>query len=205
MKQLLILFLLCISFSEQLFAQNKTDDIALEFAEMKKQFIESDDSWTFTRVVEIDNKTKDEIFVKALEVLSSLYKDSKEVVQVKDKDAGLITGKGFSDSPFRTINWATIGRNRCWHFIKIEVKEAKFRVTITVNSLWVEQGADLRHPFNGDEHKLSEFYPYWKDCKTKHQQVSFNNLKFAYSSVLGIMNAVEKGITDGFKASDDSW
>lgn len=54
MKKLLFLFLLLIGFSGQLFAQNKTDDIALEFAEMKKQFIESDDSWTFTRVVEIE-------------------------------------------------------------------------------------------------------------------------------------------------------
>lgn len=39
MKKLLFLFLLLIGFSGQLFAQNKTDDIALEFAEMKKQFM----------------------------------------------------------------------------------------------------------------------------------------------------------------------
>lgn len=209
MKRYLLLLLfaaLCIGVNAQ-----KRDDKAIsseiqaEFERMKADFTENDNEWVFVKVFDAENQSKDDIFTKALEVLVSLYKDAKEVIQIKDKEAGLIVGKGFSDSDVRTINWATICRNRCWHIIKIEIKDNKFRITVTVSGVEREQDADLRHPFDGTEYTLRSFYPYWTGCKTKFKQISFDNLRYVYTSSLDLIKAVEDGVKKGIENSSNEW
>nr|DAU90390.1 MAG TPA: hypothetical protein [Caudoviricetes sp.]DAY97372.1 MAG TPA: hypothetical protein [Caudoviricetes sp.] len=203
---ILVLLLLCAGADAQ-----KRDDKAIsseilaEFERMKADFTENDNEWVFVKVFDAENQSKDDIFTKALEVLVSLYKDAKEVIQIKDKESGLIVGKGFSDSDIRTINWTTICRNRCWHIIKIEIKDNKFRVTVTVSGVEREQDADLRHPFDGTEYTLRSFYPYWTECKTKFKQVSFDNLRYVYSSSLALIKAVEDGVKKGLNNSSNEW
>lgn len=174
-----------------------------EFEEMKKNFTESENEWTFQKIVKVDNKTKEDIYQKSLEILAGIYKDSKQVIQNKDKEAGIIIAKGFIDSEVRTINWATICRNRCWHLVKIEVKDNRYRLTITVNGVWNETGSDLRHPFDGIEYKFKNFYPYWSECKPKLREVSFDNLRFVYNSSLLILTNLEKDINQKLDEDND--
>jgi hypothetical protein len=204
----IILFIVSIIFLGNGYVQgsnndNKDRDILSEFEEMKKDFSESENEWVFSRIVTVENKSKENIYIKALEVLAEIYNNSKDVIQSEDKEAGVIVGKGFMDSNIRTINWVSICRNRCWHLIKIEAKEGKYRITITVNSVWNETGADLRNSFDGTEYKLTDFYPYWKGCKPKRQSASFDNLKFVYDSSMSLMDNLEKGINKKLKSSDN--
>ena len=205
MKKILLL-IMTISIFGSVYAQKSKKEernVISEFEEMKKNFTESNGEWVFSKVIPANKISKDEIYNKALEALSKIYKDSKDVIQNKDKDAGIIIGKGFTDSDIRTINWASICRNRCWHLIKIEVKEGRYRVTITVSSLWNETGADLRHSFNGKEYQLTNFYPYWKDCKPKHRITSFDNLKFVYESSMAIIDNIENEINKNMIPNDE--
>lgn len=201
-------FILIFTIPFIVFAQKKSkEDIALkiksEFEEMKKNFTESEDEWIFQKVVEVSNKSKDDIYQKSLEVLANIYKDSKEVIQNKDKEAGVIVGKGIVDSDFRTINWTTVCRNRCWHLVKIDIKDNKYRITLTVNSVFYEAGSDLRHPFDGTEYGLHKFYPYFTNCKPKLRNVSFDSLRFVYNSSLYILNSLEKEINQKLEESND--
>lgn len=205
MKKILLL-IMTISIFGSVYAQKSKKEernVISEFEEMKKNFTESNGEWVFSKVIPANKISKDEIYNKALEALSKIYKDSKDVIQNKDKDAGIIIGKGFTDSDIRTINWASICRNRCWHLIKIEAKEGRYRVTITVSSLWNETGADLRHSFNGTEYQLTNFYPYWKDCKPKHRITSFDNLKFVYESSMAIIDNIENEINKNMIPNDE--
>lgn len=207
-KYLLLLFFaaLCINVN----AQKKDDkaissEILAEFEKMKADFTENENEWVFVKVFNVENQSKDDIFTQALEVLVSLYKDANEVIQIKDKEGGLIVGKGFSDSPIREINSWAICRNRCWHIVKIEIKDSKLRVTVTVDGVEREQDAVLQHHFNGTEYALKNFYPYWTECKTKFKQVSFDNLRYVYSSSLDLIKAIETGVKKGFQNSSDDW
>lgn len=200
---LIVAILICGNISAQK-SKKEDRDISSEFEEMKKNFSESENEWVFSKVILIDKASKDDIYNKALEALSKMYQNSKDVIHDKDKEAGVIIGKGFTDSNFRTINWASLCRNRCWHLIKIETKDERYKITITVNSVWNETGSDLRHPFNGTEYKLSNFYPYWKDCKPKHRTTSFDNLRFVYDSSLEIINNIEAEINKNI-VQDNDW
>ena len=179
-------------------------EIKAEFARMRNDFTASGDDWVFTRVVGAEGRTKADIYLKAVEVLAEIYHDSNEVIQNKDKEAGVIIGKGFVESPIRKLNWATLGRNRCWHLIKIDIRDNRYKITLTVSSVWWEIGADLRGPFNGTEHKFSEFYPLWTSCKPKLRQTSFGNLRFVHESSLETLDLIASKI-DRKLTEEDDW
>ena len=46
------------------------------------------------RVVEVENMSKDEIFIKSMEWFSRTFKESKSVIDYQDKEAGKIMGNG---------------------------------------------------------------------------------------------------------------
>lgn len=198
-----LLFLLTINYTHAQKNKDKYSEsaIMLEFQEMKSNFTESSDEWVFSRIIYLEGMNKDGIYTKSLEILSKAYKDSKEVIQTKDKEAGIIVGKGLFASDIRTISSFTITRNQCYHIIKIETKDNRCRATITINTILVDSGADLRRPFDGVEYKISNFYPYWKDCKPKHRKSSFDNLKFVYEESINTLDYIESEL----KKVDDEW
>ena len=73
-------------------------------------------------VHEFPNMTKDQIYDKSLMWLVETFGDSKSVIEIKDKDAGRIMGKGLS-----TIMDLIIARY-FKYTILIEVKEGRARV-----------------------------------------------------------------------------
>ena len=88
---------------------------------MKKDFKETDTGWEFQKIIEV-KADKNDIYNRIVDALANIYNDSKDVIQEKNKEDGIIIAKGFTDSKWREVNWATVVRNRCWHIIKIEIK-----------------------------------------------------------------------------------
>lgn len=207
MKKNLLLVLLLSLISLPAISQKvdkKTEEILAEFEEMKKNFSESENEWVFTRIISVDSISKDDLYTKCLELLAEFYKDSKDVIQNKDKEAGVIVGKGLFISDYRNINWATIARSQCYHIMKINVKDGRCRISITINSIMLDQGSDLRNSTGGTEHSLKEFYPYWEKCKPKHRRHSFDNLKFVYDEALAALNYFESKLKT-YAPDDDNW
>ena len=68
--------------------------------------------------------TKDEIFPKCLEWMAQTFVDSKEVVELKDKETGKIIGKGITN--FMSGGIVSIP---CRYTIVIDIKDYKYRTT----------------------------------------------------------------------------
>ncbi len=208
MKKTLILLVFSVltigHVSAQYVEKNASDnEIQAQFGSMKENFDDSGDVWVLTRIVEVPDKAKDDIYSAVIEVLASVYRDSNEVIQSRDKDAGVVIAKGFVDSDFRTISWVSITRNRCWQLIKFDIRDNRFRMTLTVNGVMTEVGADLRHPFNGTENSLKSYYPYNEDWKSKDRWWSFNNLIFAYDCSLAMLDTLAAEINSRLAENND--
>ena len=210
-KTVIILISLLFICYEDVAAQKKIEEqttkINTEFFEMKKNFDESNYEWTFTRVITTEGKSKDELYTFILSSLASIYKDSKEVVQVSERETGLIVAKGFSESDYRNESAWRVSKNRCWHLTTIDIKDGKVRITIKVDNIMAMSGADLRGVVFADIHKftLNNFYPYWSDCKPKHREVSFANLRYAYNSAINVLDSIEGKLNTMIKRSSDEW
>ena len=127
MKKLLLLAifsLLILPANSQSKYEKQSNEIIELFDSIKSNFTETEEGIKIIKVVELPNIEKDKIYIAALEALSNIYKDSKEVIQNKDKELGTIFGKGiFFESSMST--WGVLTESKCKHAIKIEVKDYK--------------------------------------------------------------------------------
>lgn len=201
MKKLLLLFILCL-FSANGMAQKKhlqrkavVDSICVV---LKQYYTETETGIEFSRVIQAPDYTdKDELFNKCMELMATAYKDAKEVIQNKDKEAGLIFGRGLFMEDIYSNLAGKLGYRECKHTIKVEVRDKRFKVTINVEGVHIAlQYLDTTYP-------IKSFYPFWKDCPLKKVDDSFNSVYFVYKDAISVLNHFEEGITK--KQDNDDW
>jgi hypothetical protein len=85
----------------------------------------------FTQVVKIDSVSQNELYLRSKKAFSDLFKDSKAVLELDDKEMGIITGTGNV-----TVNGVTLGflatafSATMWFDLSIEVKDGRYRITV---------------------------------------------------------------------------
>lgn len=81
-------------------------------------------------VVNFDSTiTPNQIHKNAISWFANSFKSGKDVLQINDKDNGIVMGRGFWEHP---------SGNKFWFDIKVEIKDNRFRCTLT----------DIRRTFN---------------------------------------------------------
>ena len=78
------------------------------------------------KVIEVNNVSQDEIFIKSMEWFSRTFKESKSVIDYEDKEAGKIIGNGAVSHIYAMI----IGGYVLFS-VKIEAKDNKSRITLS--------------------------------------------------------------------------
>ena len=93
---------------------------------------EKDGEVMYTEVINVDSAiSKTELFNRAKVWFSTEYKSGKDVIQVEDKDAGMIVGKGIFKAP---LNFGFLVGTKIVnvsHTVKLLFKDGKYRYEIT--------------------------------------------------------------------------
>lgn len=94
----------------------------------------------FSEAVVIDSTKKDVLYAKAKLWFANAFKSANDVIQLDDKENGIILGKGlFKDT--EKVGLAGIS-NRTWKFtIKIQVKDGKYKAEIYDIDLTTDQSS----------------------------------------------------------------
>lgn len=94
--------------------------------------LDKNNALTYTQVIETPGKTKEQLYILLNYWYSSTFSSGKAVIQLNDKEAGVIIGKGYIES----IASHTGGMNNYTvHLepvIKTDIKDNKIRITYTV-------------------------------------------------------------------------
>lgn len=85
---------------------------------------------SYSAVVQVPGASKIELYSRAREWYASTFGSSKAVLEMDDKEAGKLIGKAYAQFEFagaigKPLDWAL------WRTIKVEVKDGKYRYTIT--------------------------------------------------------------------------
>jgi hypothetical protein len=96
-----------------------------EQKKLSKYFNLEDGRVIYTDVIEITGASKDSLYFKVKNWFVESYNSSNDVIQLDDENRGQITGKGVF-----TINHL-VGIAYIHHMIKIEVKEGRYKYTIS--------------------------------------------------------------------------
>jgi hypothetical protein len=84
---------------------------------------------SFYRVIEAEGQTKNDLFLKINSWMVDRFKNSDDVIEFSDKDAGVITGKFVEVMAFRLKDGNTFVYNVI-STIKIDVKDNRARITL---------------------------------------------------------------------------
>lgn len=85
---------------------------------------------TYTGVVYPDSIAKDELYRRAKQWFVNTYTSANAVLQMEDKDAGQIIGKGYFTSLWKLTFYANQAVD-VYHTINIQMKDDKYRYEIT--------------------------------------------------------------------------
>lgn len=89
----------------------------------------------YESIVELTG-TKDDLYTKAKQAIVELFFDAKSVIQMDDKDAGKLIGKGTVFCPIKVLGVSSGVYTR--YTISVEVKDGKYRLRlydITIDDL----------------------------------------------------------------------
>lgn len=164
---------------------------------LKPFYSTNDGILKYVRVIESSTvQDKDSLFDICHEVISKAYVNSKEVIQVMNKQKGSIIGKGLFHFKGFMTNWKTYGEVTCPHTIKIDAKEGRVRITFEINyinrldRLTPQSSILLQYPFNNVGNSKDNYYSY-KSC-----------IEFVFTGILDIQQQFE----DALKINkEDDW
>lgn len=85
---------------------------------------------TYTEVVEVETATKDQLYRILRRWFAAAYRDSKNVIEIEDVENGEIFGKGNTKAVWMVTFYAEQPLT-VWHSIHCEVREGRYKYTIT--------------------------------------------------------------------------
>lgn len=112
----------------------------------------------YSEVVEVPNVAEDELYNRARRMYATTFEDSKEVLEMEDREAGDLIGTGWIKIPFTKViysDWAEF-----WMTIEIQVKDGKYKYIIS--------DLIIRHPYdpsikqgyqNNEKQTVEKYYP----------------------------------------------
>lgn len=174
--------------------------------------MDKNNALTYTQIIEAPDKTKEQLYILLNYWYSATFYSGKAVIQLNDKDAGVIIGKGFIEE----IASHTGGMNQyivhLEPIIKTEIKDNKIRITYTVPFYTVVKmaGGGIMSAFGDGSTKpkrvdenwvLDKCYPFVK--KDSHKKTSSKALIMAnaYSNV--VMDKIEEVVKNGLVGNEN--
>jgi hypothetical protein len=94
---------------------------------------------SFSKVIKTDSVGKNAIYVAVKDWLASTYKSAKDVIQMDDKEAGLLIGKGNFEYSYGGLSYACYS-GYIDYSIKIQVKDNRYKVEVTSFNHTVKPG-----------------------------------------------------------------
>ena len=195
----------CVTGYSQTNIQKMTDaEIDAAFAQIKETFAESPEEWVFTKVIQAEGHSAVDILNAANEALLSVYSSCKDVIQEFDKDGCKVIGKGYVTSDVRTQNAFTIALYRPIHLVKVEAKDNRYKVTLSIKETQIQCGAQVdANQFGNATVALSYYFPYDRNFKKSLRPVCWDLLNFIYTSANGTISEMEKKVSAKLSSGDD--
>ena len=165
--------------------------------------LKAQESLTFSKVIKADSLDKTSLFVIINDWFASTYNSANDVIQMTDKDAGVLIGKGVFEYSFGKLSYSCYD-GHVKYTIKVYVKDKRFKVILTnfIHSVNVGHG----HSCNLGLITMDELYAtsgmskkyhnrVWRDIKIKAQIYSNKIFK-------SLENKVNESKTN---LIDDNW
>lgn len=194
-----IILLFLSLYSCQTFSQGKA---AREYlARISGQYeINTDGNIVFQEIIDALGVSKEQIYVRAQNYIATQYNDANSVIQYEDKDQGTIIGKGL----YPRVHLMLGSDFDAYHIIRVDVKEERARVTITLTEYKENLGSSAA-TLGVDHylHPVNEVYP--TNMKSFKKTAFTKCLVESYERSLKIIDGLRSALNEGGATLSDEW
>lgn len=183
------------------------------FDEVKNEWIlDENGNVSFTKIVQLDSVKKEDIYIKALAYFTYNYKSGDDVIQLSDKEKGVIIGKGIFPEIYidnGKIFKKVTSKYDAIHLLRIDVKDGKARIIITIQQFkisthatnWVASVSTPSYPMN-----VNQRFPFVNEID-KQKTMMCNVIYKTVQRVKASFASIEKSLKEGNTTSDenDDW
>lgn len=174
-----------------------------------KELYELDKNNAITRVQIIDSipKTKEQIYIDVNNWFIHSFQSGKSVIQLNDKDMGVIIGKGYVSNMGSTLSFASSANISAWVIIRVDIKDTKVKITTTIQSYEMDKGTGVLGALAGVyqtyhyEYIPTECFPFTKKNKSEGAKAFVKS--HVYSLI--IINKLKEAILNGLTGTEDDW
>ncbi len=134
-KVLLFLMLLVPVFA---FSQSKEAKVKLEEYQTNGVYKVDNGNLIVTVVLEDVQGTKDELYTKVRNYYARIYRNLNSVLQVDDKEAGVLVIKGLFSDYWMYNKFITSGTYSAYHTARVDIKNNRLRVIYSASEWFAE-------------------------------------------------------------------
>jgi hypothetical protein len=154
--------------------------ILIELLLLSGFFANAQSPLEFSKVIQAEGKNQTELFILINDWFAVNYNSANDVIQMADKDAGIIIGKGSTEYSFGKLTYSCY-EGRLKYTLKVSFKDNRFKVDLTNfvhsvnigNSEKCEMGL-LTDAIDYTDKGLNKNYhnKVWDDLKLKSEDLS---------------------------------
>lgn len=186
----------------------KDDEAALVI----KDLYGLDKNNSITRVIVLDSipKTKEQIYVSVNDWFARSFNDGKSVIQLNDKDAGCIIGKGYIANMGSTTSFTSNADISADVIIRVDMKDGRMRITTSIQKYEMEKGMGVLGALAGNQYTNrpthmefipSECFPFTKKQKKEGAKAFVKS--HLYSLI--VINKLKEAVLNGLTGGNDDW
>ena len=153
-------------------------------------------------VLECEGKDKEQVYFLIRSYFITTYNDANRVVQLEDKENGILIGKGcYSNIQCDEMLFGLSAKQTFWHIVKCEIRDNRVRVTITLTHYDVTYPAShstdmLLAGIQAGTFSMTNLYPI-NTSKGKKNTTRDGFLFYkAITNSLGTINEIKKNLQD---------
>ena len=194
MKQVINVFVLCFTMCyTQPFVRAQSAYTEKLLSEIQGKYtLNETGELVYTETVEADSVKKEDLFIRALAYFTKAYGSANAVIQVQDKEAGVIIGKGKYANVYTGHPAMMTITNDAWHILRVDVKDGKYRITLTLTT-YDSITYDGNGRYSGThEVQISSQYPINPSGKSK--TVFGKTFYYLHERATSTMDAVKAGM-----------
>lgn len=177
--------------------------------------LDKNNSLSYTQIVQCPGQSKEQLYVKLNYWFSASFNDANSVIQLNDKEQGVIIAQGYVSNVAQHTGGLSAYNVDIKPLIKVDIKNEKVRITYTIQGYNVTKsiGGGIMGALSGtrpvnDEQVwvLEKTYPFAeKDAyKAKKTESKALVMAHAYSNV--IMDKIEEALKNGLTGNEnDDW
>lgn len=178
-----------------------------------KVSLDKNNSLTYVQVIDCGEQTKEQLYVALNYWFTATFNDADAVIQLNDKEAGVIIAKGFIGGIASHAGGMNSYVISIYPIIRVDIKEGKIRVTYTVQNYDVNKyvGGGIMGAIGGtqatksvEKWAIEKCFPFqMKDgYKAKKSSSKALVMTHAYSNV--IMDKIEEAAKNGLVGNENN-